>query len=538
MAIAWLWSRCRKRRGLLARTISLGALAGALAAAFLCCGKREDRKHMNTSPPAGIVFTKELEGTLHAPPFFWRNFAPDAPWVIGYLAIEEDRTGRGPVTTVKILDRSGKDITSFVLEGIQVAAGHQVAAGDLDGDRRDELIVIDLAGRVHVLDANGKPLPGFPTPPSEMRVLTGPPLIGDLDGNGRAELVCVGADQPLTGSKSMLAAFDASARPLKGFPVALEPPAISPPVIVRPAPSGPRAAAFGRRDGSIWLADASGRIARIDSVPAANSARLRLAAADVDADGTDELLFVDGDDALRCASVSGKPCAGWPLRLRDLILTALAAGRTAEGFPVLCAFDGRIQQLVFWNRAEKLLRPSPLPAGPAKIPVQMAAVEPAGGQGSLIVAQLCTPEGEADVDPVFDREASPETRAEFERFSVALRKSYGQSAPLTPGQEAEIARDLREYKRDLLVDQLGEQRTAELLSVGSGTEIWVFDAGGRPLEGMPITFKSQYPFLDRRERVGASPAFVSDPSSGQLLMLVGMNGRAADPGRLYLCRLR
>lgn len=538
MAIAWLWSRCRKRRRLPARTISLGALVGALAAASLCCGKREDGKRMNTSPSAGIVFTKELEGRVHAPPFFWRNFAPDAAWVVGYLAIEENSTGRGAITAVRILDRSGKPIASFALNGAQVAAGHQIAVGDLNRDGRDELIVLDLAGRVHACGADGKPLPGFPTPPSEMRVLTGPPLIRDINGDGREEIVLLGADQPLTGSKSMLAAFDAAGLPLKGYPIGIEPPAISPPVTLRLAPSGPCATAFCSKDGSIWLCDAAGRMARIGSVPAEHSARLRLAAADVDGDGAEELLFVHGDAAIQCASASGKPCAGWPLSLRDLVLTALVSGTTEEGAPLICAYDGRIQQLVFWNRAEKLLWPSPLPAGPAKIPVQMAAVEPAGGQGSLVVAELCTPEGEADVDPAFDREASPETRAELERFSAALRKSYGQSAPLTPVQEGEIARDLREYKRDLLVDQLGEKRAAELLSVGSGTEIWVFDSKMKPLEGMPITFQSQYPFLDRMERVAAVPALLSDPSSGQLLMLVGMNGRAADPGRIHLCRLK
>lgn len=538
MAIAWFSSRRRKCSRLLARVLSRGTLTGALAAAFLGCGKREEKEHMHTNPPAGLVFTKELTGRLHAPPFFWRNFAPNAPWVVGYVTIEEGGAGGGAVTAVRILDRSGKLLTSFVLGGAQVAAGHQIAVGDLNGDRRDELIALDLVGRVHAYGADGKPLPGFPTSPSNMRVLTGPALIRDVNGDGRAELICLGADQPLTGSKSILAVFDASGLPLKGFPIALEPPAISPPAVLRSAPSGLCALAFCRKDGSIWLADTSGRNAQIGSVPPEQSTRLRLAAADVDADGAEELLFVSGDDNIQCMSASGKPCPGWPLTARDLVLSALASGMTPEGSPVICAFDGRIQQLVFWNRTEKLLWPSPLPAGPTKIPVQMSSVELAGGQGSLFVAELCTPEGEADIDPVFDREASPETKAEYRRYSAALRKSYGQSGRLTANQEAETERDLRAYKRDLLVDQLGEKRTAELLSLGSGTEIWVFDSKRDPLKGMPLTFESQYPFVDRMERVAASPAFLRDPSSGQLLMLVGMSSRAADPGRIHLCRLQ
>lgn len=67
------------------------------------------------------------------------------------------------------------------------------AVVDLNGDDKLEVLLADSAGCVHAWDSRGRPLPGFPwktggTCSSGLRI-NGPLAIGDVDGDGRPEVV-------------------------------------------------------------------------------------------------------------------------------------------------------------------------------------------------------------------------------------------------------------------------------------------------------------------------------------------------------------
>lgn len=97
--------------------------------------------------------------------------------------------GGGP--QIKIFNSEGKLVSSFWAYDKAFRGGVNVAAGDIDGDGKDEIIVAPGAGRenrVRVFYANGREALSFNAFPRS--VVQGVNLaVGDLDGNGRAEII-------------------------------------------------------------------------------------------------------------------------------------------------------------------------------------------------------------------------------------------------------------------------------------------------------------------------------------------------------------
>jgi hypothetical protein len=115
----------------------------------------------------------------------------------------------------------------------RVAPGEwaQPVMADLDGDRRLELIVGDPDGRVHAVTTTGRELPGWPASTSPLALaptpaaragavprahepILSPTAVGDLDGDGKLEVVAVS-------TSGRLYAFDRGGRLLAGWPKTL-----------------------------------------------------------------------------------------------------------------------------------------------------------------------------------------------------------------------------------------------------------------------------------------------------------------------------
>lgn len=135
-----------------------------------------------------------------------------APWPA--VAGDLDADGRDELV---VADASGQiyvhGTTGSRLLAVLRAPVAPPALGDVDGDGRLEVVVVS-AEAVQVLRANGLPQAGFPAAAPaqyELGPLVAGPVLADLDGDGRQEVV-VGADRGVM-------AFASDGTSLEGFPL-------------------------------------------------------------------------------------------------------------------------------------------------------------------------------------------------------------------------------------------------------------------------------------------------------------------------------
>ena len=146
----------------------------------------------------------------------------------------------------KALDRgvSAPPIPRPDLEYTRLPARGAFAApvvGDLDGDRRPEIIQAAWDGHLHAFRRDGRELPGWPikvqlppeigSGPGRLRVndhkLQGTPALADLDGDGRLEVVQRSQYTDITegefspGASGYLHAYRADGRPVPGWPATM-----------------------------------------------------------------------------------------------------------------------------------------------------------------------------------------------------------------------------------------------------------------------------------------------------------------------------
>ncbi|HBL25487.1 MAG TPA: hypothetical protein DD490_01490, partial [Acidobacteria bacterium] len=157
-----------------------------------------------------------------------------------------------------------------------------------DGDGRPELIFV-RGRQVHVLDAAGRSLPGWPQVIDGW--VSGAPAVGDLDGDGRPEVVVLADD-------ARAFAFDAAGRSLPGWPRKLGGSSNTPPVLVDLDGLPGLEILAGMTDGTLTAVRSDG------SIPA-GAWPVRLAAL---GPSTPALADLDGDGAVEIvvASVTGR----------------------------------------------------------------------------------------------------------------------------------------------------------------------------------------------------------------------------------------
>ena len=211
-----------------------------------------------------------------------------------------------------------------------------LVVADLDGDGGDELIASIPAGIVTVVGRNGVPT-GWPrrfnTLPQPAYPV-GQPGIGDLDGDGRPEIVaCVSSGLPPQ-RRTWMFALRADGSDLQGWPLEV-------PVGYSTASCTPAATLLADLDGDgrsevfraagmgeVWGFDGTGSIlpgwpfvAAADSYGRRRSLNADPIAVDLDVDGRREILVVESGLAPRLMAIDlhGQLIDGFPLALQEVV---------------------------------------------------------------------------------------------------------------------------------------------------------------------------------------------------------------------------
>jgi hypothetical protein len=205
----------------------------------------------------------------------------------------------------------------FSLGGGEASAGAPAAA-DMDGDGRPEVAVVTLSGKLF-LWGDGRVLPGFPVKLGA-KARAGPSF-ADVDGDGRRE-VLAGDDA------GRLHAFAKGGKEAKGWPASLGAAVTSSAASARFA--GGTSVAAGCQDGRVHVLDGAGRERSGFPLRTEFEVTGAPAFADLDDDGSMDLVVASQDFKLYAVDERGKPLAGFPV----------AAGyRLYEG-PAIADLDG------------------------------------------------------------------------------------------------------------------------------------------------------------------------------------------------------
>ena len=321
------------------------------------------------------------------------------------------------------------DKSGWPVKGLKIADGLVTAPalGDLDGDGRPEVVAMTTLGDVFARGADGKPLPGWP-----VRLRGGheqsSPLVTDLDGDGAAEVV-LALDREIH-------VLDRNGLPLPGWPRP----------IARLALSSP-------------------------------------AAGDVDGDGDLEVVVLDQEANLYVFDAAGHALPGWP---RDV-------GSFSNTTPALADLDGEPGMEILAGTTDGWLgafRKDGSPA-PGEWPVQLGVMGPA----SPSVADL-EGDGEAEIVAV---------NAAGDLFLVDPRGSFEKIASL-PGQHG--------FSSPAVGDLDGDGRRE--IAVGSGQPdgtgfVSLIDSEGKMMPGWPVATGAD---------VSASPALVDLDADGRREVVV------------------
>jgi subtilisin family serine protease len=145
-----------------------------------------DPKH-----PGGPVWEIALSGAIYGSPAIGDlNGDGRLEIVVGlYDVLAAGRPGTHG--GVAVLDRHGRLVPGWPVR-VDESFASTPALGDLDGDGRPEIVIPSWNSRfIHVLAANGFEPAGWPVGPIAGAVLRSSPVLGDINGDGHAEVVLV-----------------------------------------------------------------------------------------------------------------------------------------------------------------------------------------------------------------------------------------------------------------------------------------------------------------------------------------------------------
>ncbi len=219
--------------------------------------------------------------------------------------------------------------------GEKAVASLAPAVGDLDGDRKPEVAVALVDGRLWVFRADGTALAGFSY--RAAAPLSGTPSFADLEQDGRQELIFGTKD-------GKLHALNAQGAELRGFPLAVGA-QITSPISVGPLGQAARALVSGNDDGKVYAVEPSGKA--VPGFPVASQYLVsgQPALGDISGDGTNEVVFASQDFKVYAARADGQLLSGYPGATGARNLTGPALGDLeGEGHldVVVASLDGKL----------------------------------------------------------------------------------------------------------------------------------------------------------------------------------------------------
>ncbi|UCG61923.1 MAG: hypothetical protein JSV52_01130 [Candidatus Zixiibacteriota bacterium] len=349
---------------------------------------------------AKLLIDKEVEGGLLASPLFWRQMASEdgeSDWIWGIVTTEFDLEQDGSVTVIQLLRGSAESLLLTTLKGFEVYEGDAVTVGDWDGDGENELIVIDADGQLRVFRYEGRAVDGMVTHPVLETIIRRRPAVATFGDGSRPILSFVSEAAPYIEAVGAVHAYQFPGQPLPGLPMELDPPSISS-VVMATAQSGAKRLAFVRENGSICVYDLSRKILhQIARVKPDLADQTVIAAADVDADGRDEIIFAHGGDCVYALSVSSERIQRSILAQRaDSEFVALAPGVKADGQSILCFYDRGNRQFGFFSGGQ-LSWYEPEDVDPSHKLISLSTGPAIDEGGSAFVAVFYNPAGSIEI---------------------------------------------------------------------------------------------------------------------------------------------
>ncbi|MBN2494768.1 MAG: VCBS repeat-containing protein [Deltaproteobacteria bacterium] len=196
-------------------------------------------------------------------------------------------------------------------------------------------------------------LRGFPVQ-LEGTVDTAPPLVLDIDADGRPEIV--------VGTRNKICALEADGSAVEGFPYAIERGALASALVAGPfAPEERPSLVFGTSDGHLLVIGADGKPRAgfpIETGPLAGAPAL----ADLDADGRLEIIAGTQRGEIWALDSAGRSLPGYPARVGAAVSTAITTGQLSPSQPRVLLFGDEKGRLHAWTGPGKSLPGFPFEA--------------------------------------------------------------------------------------------------------------------------------------------------------------------------------
>ncbi|MCB9556201.1 MAG: VCBS repeat-containing protein [Deltaproteobacteria bacterium] len=235
----------------------------------------------------------------------------------------------------------GKPFSRHWPQNVQGLPVSPLAVGDLDDDGRIEIGLL-TGERVYLFDAEGQLKPGFPINAADKRKFRGGIVAAQLDpARQQRALLWLSAADLTEGGEIALHAVWSDGKPVSGFPASttLASTPQAPPVVGDVDGDGKLEIVITAQvPGRVLILDTAGKILQTISTTASVSAEPTLV--DVDGDGDLELL-VDNNTLEQDAGFlegyhhDGKPLAGFPIRTRGTTLSNSATVDDIDGDGIL-----------------------------------------------------------------------------------------------------------------------------------------------------------------------------------------------------------